>query len=109
MDHLDIALSIKRDFFFLLSYREKFLSAKRVAWDILAMQNFFLVYNNCQQCWLNLLLFDLVVPLLTYLLMKEDLTLEEVSGHAIDVVGAGVDTVRLIIIIIMMIMIIILH
>ena len=26
--------------------------------------------------------------------MKEDLTLEEVSGLAIDVVGAGVDTVR---------------
>ena len=36
----------------------------------------------------------LVVPLLHYLLMKEDLTLEEVSGLAIDVVGAGVDTVR---------------
>ena len=36
----------------------------------------------------------LVVPLLTYLLMKEDLTLEEISGLAIDVVGAGVDTVR---------------
>ena len=29
--------------------------------------------------------------------MKEDLTLEEVSGLAIDVVGAGVDTVRSII------------
>ena len=39
--------------------------------------------------------------------MKEDLTLEEVSGHAIDVVGAGVDTVRLIIVIIMMIMVMI--
>ena len=26
--------------------------------------------------------------------MKEDLTLEEVSGLSIDVVGAGVDTVR---------------
>ena len=37
--------------------------------------------------------------------MNEDLTLEEVSGHAIDVVGAGVDTVRLIIIIIMVIMV----
>ena len=39
--------------------------------------------------------------------MKEDLTLEEVNGHAIDVVGAGVDTVRLIIVIIMMIMVMI--
>ena len=39
--------------------------------------------------------------------MKEDLTLEEVSGHAIDVVGAGVDTVRLIIVIILMIMVMI--
>ena len=56
VDHLDIALSIKRDVFFLLSYREKFLSSRRVAWDKLAMQNFFLVFNNCQQCWLNLLL-----------------------------------------------------
>ena len=26
--------------------------------------------------------------------MKEDITLEEVNGHAIDVVFAGVDTVR---------------
>jgi len=26
--------------------------------------------------------------------MKEDITLEEVNGHAIDVVSAGVDTVR---------------
>ena len=34
MDHLDIALSIKRDVFFLLSYREKFLSSRRVARDI---------------------------------------------------------------------------
>ena len=39
--------------------------------------------------------------------MKEDLTLEEVNGHAIDVVGAGVDTVRLIIVVIMMIMVMI--
>ena len=39
--------------------------------------------------------------------MKEDLTLEEVSGHAIDVVGAGVDTVRLLIVIILMIMVMI--
>ena len=39
--------------------------------------------------------------------MKEDLTLEEVSGHAIDVVAAGVDTVRLIIVIILMIMVMI--
>ena len=39
--------------------------------------------------------------------MKEDLTLEEVNGHAIDVVGAGVDTVRLIIVIILMIMVMI--
>ena len=37
--------------------------------------------------------------------MKEDLTLEEISGHAIDVVSAGVDTVRLIIVIILMIMV----
>ena len=39
--------------------------------------------------------------------MKEDLTLEEVSGHAIDVVGAGVDTVRLLIVVILMIMVMI--
>ena len=39
--------------------------------------------------------------------MKEDLTLEEVSGHAIDVVGAGVDTVRLLIVMILMIMVMI--
>lgn len=31
--------------------------------------------------------------MLTYLLTKEDLTLEEVNGHAIDVVAGGVDTV----------------
>ena len=35
-----------------------------------------------------------VVPVLSYLLMKEDITPEEVNGHAIDVVFAGVDTVR---------------
>ena len=35
----------------------------------------------------------LVVPLLTYLLTKKGLTLEEVNGHAIDVVAAGVRTV----------------
>ena len=35
----------------------------------------------------------LVVPVLTYLLTKEDLTPEEVNGHAIDVVANGVDTV----------------
>ena len=35
-----------------------------------------------------------VVPVLSYLLMKEDISLEEVNGHAIDVVFAGVDTVR---------------
>ena len=39
--------------------------------------------------------------------MKEDLTLEEISGHAIEVVSAGVDTVRLIIVIILMIMVMI--
>jgi len=33
-----------------------------------------------------------VVSLLTYLLTKKELTLEEVNGHAIDVVTAGVDT-----------------
>lgn len=37
---------------------------------------------------------SLVVPLLAYLLMKEDLTPEEVNGHAIDIVTGGVDTVR---------------
>ena len=31
--------------------------------------------------------------MLTYLLTKEDLTPEEVNGHAIDVVAGGVDTV----------------
>ena len=35
-----------------------------------------------------------VVPVLSYLLMKGDITPEEVNGHAIDVVFAGVDTVR---------------
>ena len=35
----------------------------------------------------------IVVPLLTYLLTKEKLTLEEVNGLAIDVIAAGVDTV----------------
>ena len=35
----------------------------------------------------------IVVPLLTYLLTKEKLTLEEVNGLAIDVIWAGVDTV----------------
>ncbi|XP_068714941.1 cytochrome P450 27C1-like [Montipora foliosa] len=35
---------------------------------------------------------DEVVPLLTYLLTKEKLTLEEVNGLAIDVIWAGVDT-----------------
>ncbi|XP_068713686.1 cytochrome P450 27C1-like [Montipora foliosa] len=35
---------------------------------------------------------DEVVPLLTYLLTKEKLTLEEVNGLAIDVIAAGVDT-----------------
>ena len=39
--------------------------------------------------------------------MKEDLTLEEVSGLAIDVVAAGVDTVRSMIIIVIIIIIII--
>jgi len=37
----------------------------------------------------------LVVSLLTYLLTKKELTLEEVNGHAIDVVTAGVDTVSI--------------
>lgn len=36
---------------------------------------------------------DIVVPLLTYLLTKEDLTPKEVNGHAIDVVAAAVDNV----------------
>ena len=35
----------------------------------------------------------LVVPVLTYLLTKEDLSPDEVNGHAIDVVSSGVDTV----------------
>ena len=39
--------------------------------------------------------------------MKEDLTLEEVSGLAIDVVGAGVDTVRSMISVIIIITVII--
>ena len=37
--------------------------------------------------------FFLVVSLLTYLLTKEELTMEEVNGLASDVVFAGVDTV----------------
>ena len=37
--------------------------------------------------------YNVVVPQLTYLLVKEDLPLEEVNGHVVDVVGAGVDTV----------------
>ena len=32
--------------------------------------------------------------MLTYLLTREGLTPEEVNGHAVDVVAAGVDTVR---------------
>jgi len=36
---------------------------------------------------------NLVVSVLTYLLTKEELTPEEVNGHAIDVVAGGVDTV----------------
>ena len=39
--------------------------------------------------------------------MKEDLTLEEVSGLAIDVVAAGVDTVRSVISVIIIITVII--
>ena len=34
-----------------------------------------------------------MVPVLTYLLTTQKLTLEEVNGLAIDVIGAGVDTV----------------
>ena len=37
----------------------------------------------------------LVVSLLTYLLTKKELTLEEVNGHAIDAVTAGVDAVSI--------------
>ena len=37
--------------------------------------------------------FNTVVSLLTYMLTKKELTPEEVVGVAIDVVGAGVDTV----------------
>ena len=37
--------------------------------------------------------FNIVVSLLTYLLAKKDLTVEEVNGLAIDVVFGGVDTV----------------
>lgn len=40
-----------------------------------------------------------MVPLLTYLLTKEELSLEEVNGTAIDVVTGGVDTVTVIIIV----------
>lgn len=39
--------------------------------------------------------FNIVVPLLTYLFAKKDLTVEEVNGLAIDVVFGGVDTVSL--------------
>ena len=42
-----------------------------------------------------LLFFNIVVPLLTYLFAKKDLTVEEVNGLAIDVVFGGVDTVSL--------------
>ena len=34
-----------------------------------------------------------VVPVLTYLLTTQNLSMEEVNGLAIDVIGAGVDTV----------------
>ena len=34
-----------------------------------------------------------MVSLLTYLLTKEELTVEEINGLAIDVIFAGVDTV----------------
>ena len=36
-----------------------------------------------------------VVSILTYLLTKKELTPEEVVGVAIDVIGAGVDTVSI--------------
>ena len=39
-----------------------------------------------------------MVPLLTYLLAKEELSLEEVNGTAIDVVTGGVDTVTVIVV-----------
>ena len=34
-----------------------------------------------------------MVPVLTYLFAKEDLTPEEANGHAIDLMAGGVDTV----------------
>ena len=34
-----------------------------------------------------------VVPVLTYLLTTQNLSLEEINGLAIDVIGGGVDTV----------------
>jgi len=40
-----------------------------------------------------LLFFIILVPLLTYLLTKEQLTPEEVNGLAIDVIAGGVDNV----------------
>ena len=39
-----------------------------------------------------------MVPLLTYLLTKDGLSLEEVNGMAIDVVTGGVDTVTVIVV-----------
>ena len=45
------------------------------------------------RAFLSLLFLIVVVSVLTYLLTKEDLTPEEVNGHAIDVVAGGVDTV----------------
>lgn len=39
-----------------------------------------------------------MVPLLTYLLTKDELSLAEVNGMAIDVVTGGVDTVTIIVV-----------
>ena len=44
---------------------------------------------------LDFLYTSLVVSVLSYLLAKEELTPEEVNGHAIDVMLGGVDTVSL--------------
>lgn len=52
--------------------------------------------HHCQNICLtvvHVIYTRLVVPLLTYLLAKKELTLEEVYNVARDLLGAGVDTV----------------
>ena len=53
---------------------------------------FFIVYR-CVITTKLITFFNTVVPLLTYLLIKGELSPEEVVGMSVDVVSAGVDAV----------------